>query len=236
MMQKIAKLQQHTIVCGFGRHAMEVCRELTKQKMPLIVIEQDPEKVELLRRETAYLFLQGDATDDAVLHAAGINRATSLVVTLPLDANNLFVVLSARQINPQLKIISRLNNAADELKLRRAGADHVVMPEQIGGFYMAILVNNPDLGEFFSLISNIGPNQVVFEEIEVSRLKDQFKGRSIGAGNLPGITHIPIIGIRFPDGRYQLNPAHDVVLQSGMHIVILGDPTQINHFTSMALM
>lgn len=117
-------------------------------------------------------------------------RATSLIVTLPSDSDNLFVVLSARQINANLKIISRLNNAADEPKLRRAGADHVVMPEQIGGFYMATSINKPDLMEFFSLISNLGKNQVVYEEIAVVKLKQQFRNRSIAEGGIQALTHI----------------------------------------------
>jgi len=144
MIQKIGQLKNHTIVCGFGRHAIEVCKELAKNKVTLVVIEADPDKEAQLREETGYLFIQGDATDDEILMAAGIERASALVVTLPVDANNLFVVLSARQINPRLKIISRLNHAVDELKLRRAGADHVVMPEAIGGHYMATLITNPE--------------------------------------------------------------------------------------------
>ena len=112
MMQRIQKLQQHTVICGFGRHAGEVCKELSKQNLPFVVIELDPEKIEILRRDTPYLFLRGDATMDEVLIEAGIEHATSLILTMPQDANNLFVVLSARQLNPGLKIISRLTTRA----------------------------------------------------------------------------------------------------------------------------
>lgn len=235
MMQRILKMQQHTIVCGYGRHAAEVCKELTKQKMPFVVIEMDAVKAELVRRKTDYVFLQGDATLDEILMEAGIERATSFVVTLPSDSDNLFVVLSARQINPELKIISRLNDAADELKLRRAGADHVVMPEQIGGFYMATLISKPDLMEFFSLISNLGKSQVVYEEIAVPRLKEQFRNRSIAEGGIQAVTHIPITGLRHADGHYQLNPTPDVVLQPDMHIVVIGDTEQIERFYRLVL-
>ncbi|MDO8366704.1 MAG: NAD-binding protein [Saprospiraceae bacterium] len=235
MMQRINKLQQHTIVCGFGRHAGEVCKELAKQKMPFVVLEIDLEKTEQLKSETDYLFLRGDATLDEVLQEAGIERATSLVVTLPSDANNLFVVLSARQTNPGLKIISRLNNASDELKLRRAGANHVVMPEKIGGYYMATLVNKPDLVEFFTLISNMGTSQVEFREIAVVRLKSQFYGRSIGDSGIYLATQLPIIGLRYPDGHYQLNPPTETILQRDMHTVVLGDAKQINRFCSLVL-
>lgn len=235
MMQRIQQLQRHTIICGFGRHAGEVCRELAKQNLPFVVIELAPEKIETLRQDTNYLFLRGDATFDEVLIEAGIERAAALVVTLPLDVNNLFVVLSARQINPSLKIISRLNNAADETKLRRAGANHVVMPEQIGGFYMATLLNKPDLVEFFKLISNMGANQVVFEEIPVERLKAQFQNQSIAQSGIQTVTQIPILGLRYADGRYQLHPTHETVLKPDMHIVVLGDAEQIRRFCSASL-
>lgn len=235
MMQRIKKLKQHTIVCGFGRHALEVCQELTKQQMPFIVIEKDEAKLAELRNDMPYIFLSGDATDDDILMEAGIERASSLITTLPLDANNLFVVISARQINPKLKIISRLNHAEDGGKLRRAGADHVVMPEKIGGFYMATLVNKPDLVEFFSLISNMGNSRVVFEKIPVSKLKHPFQGISIAESGIVEQTQIPIIGIRFPNGQYQLNPKPDVILHPDMHLVVLGDAEQMAYFSEVAL-
>ncbi len=235
MMQRIQKLRQHTIVCGYGRHAIEVCKELAKQGLPFVLIEMDAEKAALISRETDYLFLQGDATTDEVLLEAGIGQASCLVVTLPSDANNVFVVLTARQINPSIKIISRLNNPSDELKLRRAGANHVVMPEQIGGYYMATLINKPDLVAFFNLISNMGTNHVVFEEIAVARLKTQFQGYSIAQSGIETLTHVPIMGLRHPDGHYQLNPPSDTVLRPGMQIVVLGDDEQIRRFCSLVL-
>lgn len=235
MMQRIQKLQQHTIVCGFGRHAGEVCKELAKQQLPFVVLEVDPEKIEVLRRETSFLFLMGDATTDEILLEAGIERAAALVVTLPLDVNNLFVVLSARQLNPGIKIISRLNNPVDEQKLRRAGANHVVMPERIGGFYMATLINKPDLVEFFNLISNLGTSRVVFEEIAVTRLKEKFLNRSIAHSGIKEASKISIVGLRYPDGHYQLNPDSEVVLLPEMHLVVLGDAEQIHQFSEVVL-
>jgi voltage-gated potassium channel len=203
--------------------------------MPFVIIERDVERAALVGRETDYLILQGDATTDEVLQEAGIDRATALVVTLPSDANNVFVVLTARQINPSIKIISRLNNPSDELKLRRAGANHVVMPEQIGGYYMATLVNKPDLVAFFNLISNMGTNHVVFEEIDVAHLKGQFQGHSIAQSGIETTTKVPIMGLRHADGRYQLNPPSETVLQPGMQIVVLGDDEQIRRFCSVVL-
>jgi voltage-gated potassium channel len=235
MMERIKKLQGHTIVCGFGRHATEVCKELAKENLMFVVIESDEKMLDMLRSETSYLFLRGDATNDDVLLEAGIAKASSIVVTLPLDANNVFVVMSARQLNPAIKIISRLNYAFDEMKLRRAGANHVVMPERIGGFYMATLINKPDLVEFFNLISNMGTSRVVFEEIPVDQLKWEFQRRSILEGGLTEEAQLPIIALRHADGRYELNPGEHTVLLPDMHIVVLGDLEQIKRFKNSAL-
>lgn len=235
MNRKISSLQKHTIVCGYGRHATEVCHELAKQMMPFVIVEMDTVKTDFIRKETGYLCVDGDATEDTVLMQAGIERADALVVTLPSDANNLFIVLSARQINPDLRIISRASSASDEIKIKRAGADHVVMPERIGGFYMATLINKPDLVEFFNLISNMGPSQVVFEEIPVADLITTFQNRSIGDSKIDIACRIPIVAVRYPNGQYQLNPLPEVILQSNMHIVVLGDQVQMARFKELVM-
>jgi len=151
MNKRIESLENHTIVCGYGRHGSEVALELTKQNIPFVIIEHQAEKIEHLRTETGYLFVEGDATHDEVLAEASIAQAAALVITLPDDANNLFITLSARQINPNLRIISRANGPADEVKIRRAGADETVIPERIGGFYMASLVSKPEVVDFSKL-------------------------------------------------------------------------------------
>ena len=232
---KIGQLRNHTIVCGFGRHAILTCEELAKQQMPFVIVEIDPEKIDFIRKNTPYLFIEGDAIADDVLRQAGIEQASAIVVTLPADANNLFIVLSARQLNPKLRIISRANSLEDEIKIKRAGADHVVFPEKIGGFYMATLVNKPDLVEFFTLISNMGPGQIVFEEVSVKHLKSQFRNKAIGESRLALECRVPIIAVKHSSGRYQLNPPPETVLVPQMDIVVFGDPEQMTRFKTVAL-
>jgi voltage-gated potassium channel len=226
----IERLSGHTIVCGFGRHATEVAQELSKQRIPFVVVEKKSDKIEYLRTHTNYLFVEGDATEDEILEEAGIRRAASLITTLPDDADNLFVTLSARQISPALRIISRANNEADEVKIRRAGASQTVVPERIGGFYMATLVNKPDLVEFFTLISNMGPSNVVFEEVEVSDLLPQFRGKTIEQCGLFKQTRVALVAIRYPNGQYELNPPLTTILLPDWHIVVLGNPDQVADF------
>lgn len=235
MNKHIENIRKHTIVCGFGRHAIEVTQELTKQNLPFVVIENTPSKIDFLRSETNYLFVEGDATEDETLEEAGINRASAIVITLPDDADNLFITLSARQINPALRIISRANGVADEIKIRRAGADHTVIPERIGGFYMANLVNQPDLVEFFNLLSNMGPSNVVFEEIEVTQLQPVYQNETIQNSKLNEIASVAIVAARLADGQYELNPSHTLHLSPDLKLVLLGSPEQMAAFRKRAL-
>lgn len=235
MTNRIENIKKHTIVCGYGRHSVEVTQELTKQNIPFIVVESNPAKIENLRSETNYLFVEGDATEDEVLQEARISTANAIVITLPDDADNLFITLSARQINPSLRIISRANSMEDEVKIRRAGANHTVVPEKIGGFYMANLVNQPDLVEFFNLLSNMGPSNVVFEEISVAKLLPTFQNQSIKDSQLNQVASIAIVAARHLDGQYELNPPHSLYLQSNVRLVLLGSPEQMAEFRKKAL-
>lgn len=235
MLEKIQSLNGHTIVCGYGRHATEVAQELAKQGVAFVVVEQNHEKIQVLAESTPYLFVEGNATEDFILMEAGIERAASLVVTLPDDSANIFIILSARQLNPKIRIICRANQQADEIKLRRAGADHVVMPERIGGFYMATLINKPDLVEFFTLLSNMGPGNVVFEELPVKKLSPKYQGRTIEESHLVSDCRIPIVAIRDPSGQYMLNPPPNTPLQPETHIVVFGNPEQMKKFRTIAM-
>ena len=235
MSRKVEELEGHAIVCGYGRHATEVAQELGKQGVPFVIIESSRKKVEHLHDHTSFLYVEGDATDDSVLEEAGIHRAKAIVLTLPSDADNLFVTLSARQINSKLRIISRANNLADEIKIQRAGADHTVVPEQIGGFYMATLVNKPDLVEFFRLLSNMGPSNVVFEEIEVRQLNPSFQGKALGESGLTSAGRVSVVALRYPNGEYELNPPSSAILRADWHIVVLGNAVQMRDFKENAL-
>ncbi len=236
MYHKIGALKEHTIVCGYGRHATEVTQELAKQGLPFVIIENKADRIHLLQEDHHFLYLDGDATQDEVLLEAGIQTAAAIVITLPSDADNLFITLSARQLNPKIRIISRAKNRPDEEKLRRAGANHTVVPELIGGFYMATLINKPDLVEFFSLISNMGPANVVFEEIPISNLKPIYREKSIADSGLNQLARVSIVAIRSELGKYELNPETSVVFGKQGYLVLLGSQEQMNFFKEKALL
>ena len=151
------------------------------------------------------------------------------------DTDNLFVVLSARQLNPKLTIISRAINEQVENKLRRAGANYIVRPERIGGFYMATLVSKPDAVEFFNILSNMGSVTIDFEEVSTDELKPEYQGMTIKEMNIRGLTGANVIGIHDDSGRYIINPGPETLVRQGGKLVILGDGKQMNAFRRFML-
>jgi voltage-gated potassium channel len=224
MIDKISKLEFHHIVCGFGRHGQQVASEFRRQNMPFVVIENNASKIQELREHFDYLYLEGDATDDDLLLEAGIKKANSIVLTLPDDADNLFTVMTAKQLNEKIRTISRSTNERDEMKLKRAGADFVILPEKLGGFYMATLVKNPNLVEFFTLVSHLEGSGSVFEEFDCARLPTALHGKTIKETGLFDKGLIQVLAVRKPNGQYELNPNQDSTrIEPGKFLVLFGD-------------
>ncbi|HET6991689.1 MAG TPA: potassium channel family protein, partial [Bacteroidia bacterium] len=152
----IEKLSGHVIICGFGRNGKQAAHILKKHDRRFVVIEQKKEVVDAITHKYSDLVLEGDSTQDEVLEKAGVHRASALITTLPIDADNLFIVLSARALNPKLVIISRASDDNSDKKLKTAGANNVIMPDKIGGAHMASLVLKPDVIEFIDHITGQG--------------------------------------------------------------------------------
>lgn len=225
----IETLQDHIILCGFGRYGREIAAHFNQHHIPFVVIEIDEEKIELIQKsEDKILYLEEDATHDEVLLKAGIERANAMISALADDSDNVFAVLTARQLNPKLNIISRAKDFRSQKKLLMAGADHVVMPEQIGGFYMAALVSKPGAVEFFSFITNEYRSDIGFEEVTYEDLPDSCQGKSLRDLNLRKETGTNIIGYKAPDSTYQVNPDPDTVLSPGASFIVLGSHEQLD--------
>lgn len=229
MEKKIKNLHKHTIICGYGRYGREISAYFTRHGIPFVVVEVQEEALDLLEKQPNILVVSGDATHDEVLEEAGILRARALISTLPEDADNVYVTLTARQMNPQLRIISRSVSSKSDVKLRLAGANEVINPEQIGSFYMATLVGKPDLISLFHVLSNEASANISFEEIKFVPQNDG-KSYSIKDLNIRGNTGISIIGVKMPDGSFLVNPSPDMVLLSDMYLFVLGNHEQIAKF------
>tara|TARA_R110001606_G_scaffold367411_1_gene522926 strand:- start:3887 stop:4849 length:963 start_codon:yes stop_codon:yes gene_type:complete len=227
----IENLNQHVVVCGFGRNGMQAAEKLKAYKKPFVVIEKDKEVIERFSEDI--LFIEGDANDDDVLLEAGIERAQYLIATLPDDAANLFVVLSARQLKKDLFIISRASLVNSQKKLFLAGADKVIMPDKIGGDHMASLVVMPDLITFMDKLSMEGENTTNLEEVAIEDFSNQIECNSLRDLDLRRKTGCTIIGYISPDGKYTINPEADLQLQPKSKVIVLGRPEQIKKLNKM---
>ncbi len=223
----IHKLENHIIIIGYGRNGKQAAAKLLAYNKPFIIVENNIEIIERYQNEKT-LFLKGNATEDEVLIEAGIKNADCLICTLPEDADNLFIVLTARQINKELKIISRASQDASYKKIRLAGADNVIMPDRIGGDHMASLVVVPDLIEFLDNLSIVGKKSINIEEISFEDMFDNGEERTILDIDMRSKTGCTIIGYKSPEGEYIVNPEANTLLKPKSKIVVLGRPEQID--------
>lgn len=228
MQARVDGLKGHTIICGFGRYGREVARHLKEQGQEFVVLEENLEKLDLPEFENdEILYVDGDATHDEVLKEAGIDRAFALITSLNDDSDNLFIVLSAKELNPELRIISSAHSKRSRQKLMRAGASNVILPEQIGGFYMATLISKPGAVEFFSYVTNELDSDIGFEEIRYDQMPTEMQGKSIQNMNLREKSGVNVIGHRYGQGQYNVNPGPGAVLKPGESFIAVGSHPQI---------
>ncbi len=228
LMRDISRLQDHVIVCGYGRNGNQAANILTAHNVPFIVVEKDEHLVQRVDAEgNGIIRLEGDATDDDVLRAAGVERARALITTLPLDAQNVFIVLSARSLNPRLKIISRASEATSVAKLKKAGADNVIMPDFIGGTHMATLISKPDVVEFIDFLSGEQGHSIHMESVSFDDLPLSLKDKSLHDVMGWKKTGVNCIGIKDKDGNFLINPPEDTYITPGMRVIVLGTIEQI---------
>lgn len=227
MNKSLEEIDNHVIVCGYGRVGTQAVKELQSFKRPFVVIERSEDLIQKFSQDLTITYLKGNATNDEDLLKAGINKAKALITTLPSDADNLFVVLTARELNPKLKIITRASKSTSVKKLRIAGADNVIMPDSLGGAHMASLVVTPNVMEFLDHIRISGASEVNIEEINFHEIPDAKKHRTIGNLNACYNTGCNIIGYRSAEGDYVVNPAPETPLEEGSALFVLGTPQQI---------
>jgi voltage-gated potassium channel len=225
-LKKKRKMENHIIICGYGRNGQQAARELAAHNQPYIVIDQNRDLI-IKNQEDKVVFIEGDATQDEILQKAFVEKARSVISTLPVDADNLYVVLTARSLNPNLKIISRASDTSSEKKLKIAGADSVIMPEKVGGAHMAILVARPDVMEFLDNLSIHSQHSTNLEEIECSDLHPELENKTIHEIGIRSKTGINIIGYRSPSGDYILNPSPKIPVNKGSKLFVLGTKEEV---------
>ena len=227
--KRIEKLTDHVIICGYGRNGEQAALELTDHNHPFVIIERRENVIARIQEDPNLLFIQGDATNEEILRVAGIDRARALIATTPNDADNMFVVLTARSMNQHLTIVSRASEIGSDTKLKRAGATNVIMPERMGGQRMARLVTQPDVVEFMEYILLQRNRDISIHEVHCRNIADSNKGKTIGELSLGKVTGTTIIGLKNGEGKYVFNPGSDYILTIHDQLFVLGSPDQVKN-------
>ncbi len=225
MQKRISDLEGHSIVCGQGRMGLEICEYLSERNQSVVVIDHNEDQIHPVCEENGWPFIVGDATDDDVLKSAGIDRAASLTTVLATDADNLYVVLSARMLNPEVKIIARAVGEKAVEKLERAGATRVVSPFRTGAVKMARFMLNPSIEDFIEIADSHG-NELELADIQISP-QSNYVGRKLMETDLR-TRGVMVIGIRRESGERLMPPPGDAVIQSEDCLFVFGNTDAVN--------
>lgn len=223
----VERLSDHIIICGYGRNGRQAAQVLKKHNKRFVVVEKNPKITDSLNHKFQDLVLTGDSTQDEILIKAGILKAKALITTLPVDADNMFIVLTARNLNPKLTIISRASDDGSDVKIKIAGADNVIMPDKVGGAHMASLVMKPDVMEFIDYVTAQGGDNNNLEEITFENIPEHLKNKTLKDLEIRNKSGANIIGFKTAMGEYVINPSADTRIIPQAKIFVLGTPDQI---------
>jgi voltage-gated potassium channel len=218
-------ISNHFIVCGYGRIGSVIAAEFRNQGIPYVVVDRDAARVHDVL-EQGGLAVEADASREDVLERVGIHRARGLIAAVGTDAENVYTVLSARVLNPGLFIIARVESENAEPKLRRAGADRVISPYELGAIQIAATALRPAVVDFMRLATSSVRLDLAAEQIEISG-HSAFRGKSLREASLRETFGVLVVAIKRADGQMQFNPAPDARMQEGDQLVALGDPAQL---------
>jgi voltage-gated potassium channel len=231
MTRRVNSMREHYIVCGFGRVGHQVCVELKREGQPLVVIDANPRSIERAESQ-GYPVVVGDAGNDQILQAAGIDWARGLVAAVESDAANLLVVLSARALNPAIYIVARANLEDTETKLLLAGADRVISPYSLGGRRMALMLVHPVVVDFLDVVMHDESLELLLEDLTVGQgcTLDQC---SIGEARIRKVTGANILGLKRKEGGIVISPEASTVLYTGDVLVALGTRQQLEALAAL---
>jgi voltage-gated potassium channel len=226
MSKELSRLTGHFVVCGYGRVGQEVARSFAAHKAPFVVIDNDHQQIALCT-EDGHLCVEGDATDDEVLEAVGVERAKGLIAALDSDADNIFVTLTARQLSKDILVVARADREESEPKLRKAGADRVLTPAVIGGRRMASLALKPLVSEYLDVVMRAENIEYRLEEYEIGELSC-LAGATLRSAALRERTGALVIAVHSPQKGFNTNPSPDLVLEAGHRLVVMGTEKQLD--------
>jgi voltage-gated potassium channel len=217
---RVDKLKNHYIICGLGRVGSQVAAEMHHEGVSFVALDRDPLKVDDALAK-GYNALPLDSTAEDVLIQMGVERAAGLVACLGEDSLNLFVTLAARSLNPDVYIVARSNRSENELKLKRAGANRVAMPYQIGGYHMASMALRPNVVDYMDIMSKNGTAELEVEEMVVGE-NSRLAGRRLGKALAEGEIGATVIAINGADGTSRVRPTGREIIYPGDRLIVLG--------------
>jgi voltage-gated potassium channel len=229
----IEKMNNHYIICGGGRIGFLICRELMAGKMPCVVIDNNPEVIQRAQDE-GFLCFKGDATQDKILIEAGIKRAKGVVCVLPSDAENLYVILTAKELNQQVYIISRSEEEASEHRLMRAGADRVMSPYTLGGVRMAMAILRPAMLDFIEITTRQQSLELRMEEISICK-GSPFITQSLEDSGIRKRYGLIIVAVKKDSGKMIFNPMANYIIAEGDRLIAMGEDENVKQFAESCL-
>lgn len=228
----LEQLNGHFILCGYGRIGQVIAEEFRRQRIPYVVIDRDPDRVHEVIASGATA-VEADASREEVLRRVGIDRARGLIAAVGTDAENVYTVLTARVLRPDLYIIARIESADAAQKLTRAGANRVLSPYQLGGVQMAATALRPAVVDFMRLATSSERMDLAAEQIEVAP-STRLVGKSIKDANLRQEFGVIVVAIKRKAGEMEFNPSPEMVIAAGDQLVVLGHPDQLKELDAAA--
>lgn len=224
----IKNIENHYIICGYGRIGRLIGRELGAENVPFVVIDNDPDVIERVQDE-GIIYYRGDATQDKTLIEAGVKRAKGIICVLPTDAQNLYVILTARELNRDIFIMSRSEEEESEHRLLRAGADRVTSPYTMGGVRMAMAILRPAMLDFIEISTNRQSMELRMEEIMICK-QSPFIGKSLEASEIRKRYGLIIIAVKKDSGKMIFNPMANYIIDEADRLIALGEDENVRQF------
>jgi voltage-gated potassium channel len=229
----ITKLNNHYIICGCGRIGNLICRELASEKVPYVVIDNDPEVIQRIQDE-GFIYCKGDAKQDKTLLEAGIKRAKGIICVLPSDAENLYVILTAKELNRDIYILSRSEEEESEHRLLRAGADRVMSPYTLGGVRMAMAILRPAMLDFIEITTSRQSLELRMEEISVCK-GSAYIGQTLEDSEIRKRYGLIIVAVKKDSEKMIFNPLASYVLAEGDRLIAMGEDENVKQFSESCL-
>jgi len=233
MKRIVDSMNNHYIICGCGRIGMLICRELAAEKVPFVVVEKNQEVIDNIEEE-GFIHYHGDSTEDRTLLAVGIKRAKGIVCVLPTDAQNLYVILTAKELNPRIWVLARSEEEASERRLLRAGADRVISPYTLGGNRMAMAILRPAMLDFIEITTRRQSLELRMDELAIGD-RSLLIGKTLEESGIRQRYGLIIVAVKKDSGKMIFNPAAGYTIESGDKLIALGEEDNVSRLSKECL-